>query len=134
MQRERLLKTIQTFEADQPLTAKLEHRLQIGAGFGSAWYSSQKEHWLRWLANYHTPGVYGRAPAADLPCQAIYNRLQCPPMVFWLGEAAGVPGARLHAAFLAAISASNQYGRQTAAIRHELPWQSIEAQFHLLPE
>ena len=116
------------------MTRALERRLRIGAGFGKAWYTSQKEHWLRWLAEYNTPGAYARTPAPDLSCQAIYNRLQCPPMVFWLGEAVGVPKGRLRAAFYAATNVPSQYGRQTAAIRREVPWKDIEVKIHQLSE
>jgi hypothetical protein len=116
------------------MTRALERRLRIGAGFGEAWYSSPKEHWLRWLSEYGTAGVYGRTPAGDLPCEAIYNRLQCPPMVFWLGDAVEVPKGRLTAAYWAATSAPRQYGRQTAAIRREIPWRGIETKIHQLSE
>ena len=126
MERWELYSIIETLPDTPPMTRALERRLRIGAGFGKAWYTSQKEHWLRWLAEYDTPGAYGRTPAPDLLCQAIYNRLQCPPMVFWLGEAVGVPKGRLRAAFKAAAGAQRQYGRQTAAIRREIPWRDVE--------
>lgn len=134
MERDSLLQFIETLDPDQPLTEMLENRLQIGVGFGKAWYRSQKEHWLRWLSQYDTPGAYGRIPAPNLHCQAIYNRLQCPPMVFWLGEAVKIPQATLKAAYVAATSAEPQYGRQTKAVRRHIPWSEVENQILRLSE
>ncbi len=134
MKRDVLLKTIETLTEDQPMTTMLEHFLQIGVGFGNAWYRSQKEHWLRWLKEYDTPGVYGRKPNSGRSCQFIYNQLQCPPMVFWLGEALEVPNTALRAAYVAATEARPHYGPQTAAIRREIPWQMLETRIHLLSE
>ena len=134
MERWDLFSIIETLPDTPPMTLALERHLRVGAGFGKAWYSSQKEHWLRWLSEYDTAGAYGRTPAGDLPCEAIYNRLQCPPMAFWLGEAVGVPKERLKAAYWAATEAQRQHGRQTAAIRREIPWREIEIKIHQLSE
>jgi hypothetical protein len=134
MKREELVKTIDTLDAEQPMTAMLEHSLQIGVGYGRAWYNSQKEHWLRWLNEYDTPGVYGRRPNSGRACQFIYNQLQCPPMVFWLGEALNVPSAALSAAYVAATGVRPHHARQAAAIRGEIPWRMIEDRIHQLSE
>lgn len=134
MKRDELLNTIETLAGEQPMTSQLERALRIGVGFGNAWYGSQKEHWLRWLQEYDTPGVYGRKPNSGRSCQFIYNQLQCPPMVFWLGEALGVPDARLRAAYAAAKRVRPHHARQTAAIRREIPWRVIEARIHQLSE
>lgn len=116
------------------MTAMLEQSLQIGVGFGNAWYSSQKEHWLRWLAEYDTPGVYGRKPNSGRSCQRIYNLIRCPPMVFWLGEALEVPSAALKAAYGAATGARPHHAAQTAAIRREISWRVIETRIQLMSE
>ena len=116
------------------MTAMLEHSLHIGVGYGNAWYSSQKEHWVRWLTDYHTPGVYGRKPNSDRSGQLIYNQLQCPPMVFWLGEALKVSNCALRAAYVAATGVRRHHACQTAAIRHEIPWRTIETRIHQLSE
>ncbi|MGR3609601.1 MAG: hypothetical protein ACU0BN_12200 [Sulfitobacter sp.] len=134
MKKEELLKTIEPLAAEQPMTAMLEHFLQIGVGFGNAWYSNQKEHWQRWLSEYDTPGVYGRTPNSGRSCQFIYNRLQCPPMVFWLGEALEVPFDALKAAYVASTSARPHHSRQVAAIRREISWRMIENCIHQLSE
>ncbi len=134
MKRDELLNTIETLAAEQPMTSMLEHSLRIGAGFGCAWYCSQKEHWLRWLTEYDTPGVYGRKPNSGRSCQFIYNQLQCPPMVFWLGEALGVSDARLTAAYAAATCVRPHHACQTAAIRREIPWHVVEVRIQQLSE
>ena len=128
------MKTIETLAEDQPMTAMLEHFLQIGVGFGNAWYSSQKEHWLRWLKEYDTPGAYGRKPNSGRSCQFIYNQLQCPPMVFWLGEALEVPNAALKAACVAATGVRPHHALQAAAIRREIPWRMIESRIRQMSE
>ncbi len=108
------------------MTSELERELGIGVGFGPAWYHSQKEHWLRWLSEHETSGAYGRRPNSRRNCEFIYNRLQCPPMVFWLGEALQLPRASLNAAYMAAKSVRKHHATQTAAIRREIPWSQIE--------
>ncbi|WP_139280809.1 hypothetical protein [Shimia gijangensis] len=125
---------IETLNETPPMTTKLEHALGIGVGFGTAWYSSQKEHWMRWLKEYDTPGVYGRRPNSGHSCQFIYNQLQCPPMVFWLGEALGAPKLALRQAYAAATGVLPHHARQTAAIRREIPWRTIEIRIRQLSE
>lgn len=90
MDRETMIKLVDTLPTETRLLRSLEEALQVGVGFGSAWYSSQKEHWSRWLAEYETTGVYGRSPNSGMNARAIYNRLSCAPMAFWFAEAVGV--------------------------------------------
>lgn len=54
-----LRRKIKLLDADLPRHKELEADLAEGVGYG-AWYSSQKEHWLGWLAEYDRPGAYGR--------------------------------------------------------------------------
>jgi hypothetical protein len=82
----------------------------------SAWYTSQKEHWSGWLVGYQGSGAYGRKNwhrSADF----VYNHINCPPMVLWLGEASGLPKARVVEAKQAALSANPNRAPQCAAIR-----------------
>lgn len=134
MKRETLLHSIGTLPEHLPITEKLERTLGIGVGIGSAWYSSQKEHWVRWLSEYETTGVYGRRPNSGRSCKFIYNQLQCPPMVFWLGEALELPDASLKVAYAAAKGARKHHAIQTAAIRREIPWSLIADRIHQLSE
>lgn len=125
MDRNALLPHIRTLEPDTPLHRRLEQDLEIGVGFGRAWYGSQKEHWIRWLEEYSGPGEYGRKPNSTADAEVIYNRLNCPPMVFWLAEAVGVPEASLTAAYAAALGAHPAPASQCAAIRDVIPWATV---------
>jgi hypothetical protein len=126
MQKQKLLDYIKNLDPDVPLHKKLEHELQVGVGFGSAWYSSQKEHWIRWLSEYDTAGVYGRQVRPDRDSRYIYNRIMCPPMLFWLAEAAGVPKTDLEYAFDAVIAAKPNPAIRCAALRKEITWGDVE--------
>lgn len=112
-------------DPDTPLHRHLEHELRIGVGYGSAWYRSQKEHWLGWLATYTGPGVYGRTPRNDRTAQFVYNRIQCAPMLFWLAEATGVPQGPLGRAYGAVRAASKHPASQCRALRRVIPWEMV---------
>jgi hypothetical protein len=90
------------------------------------WYTSQKEHWLGWLSQYDGPGYYKRKNH-NHQADFAYNHINCPPMVLWLGEASGIPKAKILAAKKAALSASPALPAQSAAIRKVIPWELIEA-------
>jgi hypothetical protein len=47
-------------------------------------------------------------------------------MVLWLGEASGIPKARVAAAKRAAFSARPHLPAKSAAIRKIIPWEMIE--------
>lgn len=76
-----------------------------------AWYKTQKEHWLGWLAEYRGPGYYGRKNS-HRSAEFVYNHIVCPPMVLWLAEASGIPKPMVAKAAQAALSA-----RSTLAAR-----------------
>lgn len=105
---------------------KLEKEIQLRKSGRPAWYKSQKEHWLGWVKGYQGPGAYGRANW-DRDAAFIYNHIQYAPMLLWLGEALGVPTATLKKASAAAIAAGKEYASQCAALRREIPWESVEA-------
>jgi hypothetical protein len=88
-------------------------------------YASQKEHWLRWLAEYDGPGYYGRKNFRR-SAEFVYNHIVCPPMVLWLGEASGVARARVADAKEAALLSGPQLQAQSAALRRIIPWEMIE--------
>lgn len=88
----RLAAKIRKLREQAPITTRFE-RILAGRGTwnsGRAWYTSQKEHWLGWLAEYHGPGYYGRKNS-DRSAEVIYNHIACPPMALWLAEASGIP-------------------------------------------
>lgn len=126
MEAKELLRLVKELDDGQPLHKKLERELKIGPGFGRARYKNQKEHWISWLTDYHTSGPYGRLASASTPAEVVYNRLMCPPMVFWLAEASGVSHGPLHDAFEAALVSRLQCASQSAAIRRSIPWCDVE--------
>jgi hypothetical protein len=109
------------------MTAAFE-RVLAGRGIWNsrrAWYTSQKEHWLGWLSEYHGPGYYGRKNchrSADFA----YNHIVCPPMVLWLGEALGIPKSTVAKARRNALAAGPHFAAQCAAIRKVISWVMIE--------
>lgn len=121
-----LLRLVKKLDDNQPLHKKLERELKIGPGFGRARYKTQKLHWIGWLTDYHTSGPYGRLARVSTPVEVVYNRLMCPPMVFWLAEASGVSHGPLHVAFEAALDSRPHCASQSAAIRRSIPWCDVE--------
>jgi RNA polymerase sigma-70 factor, ECF subfamily len=57
----------------------------------------------------------------------VYNHINCPPMVLWLGEAAGLPRARVAEAKRSVLSANPNHAAECSAIRRVLPWEMIES-------
>jgi hypothetical protein len=80
----------------------------------AVWYQSQKEHWLGWLAEYDGPAAYNRKTYGGRSDEYVYNHINCPPMLLYLAEAAGVPRSRLSAAVRSALAAP---GTQPATVR-----------------
>ncbi|MEM8542169.1 MAG: hypothetical protein AAGF25_14535 [Pseudomonadota bacterium] len=99
-----------------PLTTMLENSLGVGPGKGRATYRDQKHHWVRWLNDYQRP---------DRPAQRVYNAINCPTMLLWLGEALGVDRERVVSAIHAAENAPANQISQTAAIRGLIGWDVI---------
>ena|SRR5664280_3066239 len=89
-------------------------------------YSSQKEHWHKWLSQYKGPGYYGRKDHEVTAAETVYNRIGCPPMLLWLAETAGAPKRQIRVAMQSALSVAPSYARQCAAIRRAIPWEVIE--------
>ena len=89
-------------------------------------YSSQREHWLRWLEEYDGAGYYGRENW-NHTAEFVYNHINCPPMALWLGEASGVDKETVVKAKNAALRAKSSFASQSAAIRKVIPWADIEA-------
>lgn len=128
MNARQLRRKIKRLEADTPQHKHLEQALQEGAGFGNAWYGSQKEHWLGWLAEYDGPGAYGRQLGKPRDARYIYNHIQCAPMLFWLAEAVETPTDTLDETYKAVVAAPEKNASQCAALRKVVPWDDIETQ------
>jgi hypothetical protein len=119
----RLAAKIRNLPARVPMTNEFERVLNRRGTWDSSgvWYSSQKQHWLGWLSEYSGRKKSHRSAAF------VYNHIVCPPMVLWLGEASGIPQARVAKAKRAALSASPRHlPALSAAIRKLIPWQMIE--------
>lgn len=87
-------------------------------------YSTQKEHWLGWLGEYHGPGAYGRKVGMKRDAQYAYNHIVEPKMLLWLIAAAGVKPALVKAARLASGGVSTMPGK-SASIRKHVPWSVV---------
>lgn len=122
-----LLRLVERQDSNAPLTKQLEDALHVGPGYGRAWYSTQREHWLRWLQEYPTAGPYGRRPTSRTLAQVVYGRIICPPMVFWLAETFVVDHHLLRKAHKAAVAAPKNQASQSRAIRSVLSWYVVFA-------
>lgn len=122
-----LRRKIKRLNSETPQHKRLEQALQEGVGFGNAWYDSQKEHWLGWLAEYDGPGAYGRQTGNSRDARYIYNHIQCAPMLFWLAEAVEIPAGTLEQAFNDIVTAPEKNASQCSAFRKLIPWKMIEA-------
>lgn len=114
-------------------TRAMENAIGVGAGFDGAWYRSQKEHWLGWLAEYDAAGAYGRSIKVQRNARYAYNHIQCAPMLFWLAEALEVDSRRLEEAFEVVLDIEAKGAPQCAALRREVPWEVIEHQLSVWP-
>ncbi len=90
------------------------------------WYRTQKEHWLGWLSQYHTPGAYGRQVDRTRDARYAYNHIVNPYMLLWLIDAAGIPRDLVESARSAMEGHATLQG-QSAAIRRCVPWSEVEA-------
>lgn len=122
-----LSRTIRTFPERPPFTTDFESVLHVRGTWTrtGVWYGSQREHWIGWLRGYHGPGAY-RRKKWNGDAEFAYNHLLCPPMVLWLGEACGIPKKMVKRAMNAGLAAPSSLPAICAAIRRQIPWESIE--------
>ena len=123
-----LLRKIRKLGVASPIT-KSYARALVARGVWSnegVWYTTQKEHWLGWLSEYDSPGAYGRKTVSGRSAEFVYNHINCPPMLLWLAEAAGVSRRDVLGAKRSALSARRSRGTHCAVIRKAIPWPMIE--------
>ena len=124
-----LLLRVGAFPDVLPRTLALEQRIRIGAGFHGKWYASQGEHWRAWMG-YHDAVLRRNGTDPDSVPASIRWRLHCLPMMFWLGEAAGVSDDVLNlaeeAAEIAAAKIPHDSPAHGKAMRAVLPWSIVE--------
>jgi hypothetical protein len=113
--RHQLLARVRDLETHLPLSGQLPWPSN---------YSSHKEHWTRWLEHYDGPGYYGRSNH-DRTAQYIWQHIQNPGMVVWLGEAAGVAQPVIRHSLQLALSTTGRVASVTAAARKPLPWAMV---------
>jgi hypothetical protein len=123
-----LFRKIRLLRVSAPITASYERALMARGIWNNhgVWYTAQKEHWLGWLSEYDGPGAYGRKTWTGHSAEFVYNHINCPPMLLWLAEAAGVSKRDVLAAKRTALSARQNRGTHCAVIRRAVPWPMIE--------
>lgn len=95
-------------------------------------HASHKAHWLGWLAEYDSPGYYGRSvPRIPRSMAYIYGHIHCGPMLLWLAEAAGVDPALVEAADLrmrqlVKRGLSHSCPQIGISVRQVIPWRLVE--------
>ncbi len=109
----RFIKAIQTLPSDEPRI------------YPKKWYTTQKEHWLGWLRDYHGPGAYGRRSETRRDAEYIYNHVVEVGMLLWLIEAAGVEPRLVSAARQSAVKVT-VLAQKSAAVRKHVPWAEVE--------
>lgn len=91
------------------------------------YWNSQKEHLLPWLDAQGTNGTAGftrRKPNYD--ARTMYVNLSCPECLIWIAEAAGLQQDVIVSAAEKAKTNDSAVTR-SAIIRHDIPWETIEA-------
>lgn len=89
-------------------------------------YPNQREHWIRWLSEYHTPGAYSRKSFGDRRADFAYNHINEAEMLLWLIRYSNVDAQLFVAASKAAHGGASSSAR-AAAVRKVVPWTAIEA-------
>ncbi|MEY8120414.1 hypothetical protein AB9F26_19550 [Falsihalocynthiibacter sp. BN13B15] len=111
---------------DTPTLRTLETTIRVGAGFGGAWYSSQKVHLQRWLSEYNTPGPYKRNASRERNARFMYQHLSCATCLYWLLEAAETDAALMRLAFDAVVVARPNGASQCGAFRRVISWETAK--------
>ena len=109
-----------------PRCRRMELAIGVGVGLGKALYLSQKQHWLEWLDDYARRDAEGGPDHKPRSAEFIYNRIMCPPMLYWLAEGTGVPDVYLDRAFDAVVDVAPRPASRCAALRWVIPWGTVE--------
>ncbi len=92
------------------------------------WYTTQKQHWLGWLGDYHSPGAYGRQTGKKRDARFAYNHIVCPDMLLYLIRAIPLRHELVEAAEKAYQNGSSLM-EKSGAIRKVAPWSEIYQAF-----
>lgn len=118
------VRILRRLEPHRPISDSYERdRPQVSG----AWWSSQKEHMIRWFGDQESrgSGAFTRNEP-NLSARTTYNRLQCPAAFVWMAEALGEDPVTVRTAADAAREESNARKRP-AVLRSHLPWHRIAA-------
>lgn len=126
MQLNELLTKIDMIDPFLPRCRKLELATGVGVGLGKALYLSQKQHWQQWLENHMRRETFGATQDSPRTAAFIYNRIMCPPMLYWLAEGVRVPDIYLDAGYTAVLAARPHPASRCVALRWIVPWKMIE--------
>jgi hypothetical protein len=88
------------------------------------WYTSQRQHWFSWLAEYSGPGTYEEGVTSATLLFA-YNHCGCPPVVLWLSEASGMDERLVVPAAKSVMKTNGTFSAKCAAIGRVIPWHDI---------
>jgi hypothetical protein len=122
-----LARYIRSLPSGGPFSDRLSKALRHGQEPKRVWYSTQKEHWLGWLAQYDGEGAYGRKLGQKRTAEFAYNHIRCAPMLLWLAEACHIPLPQVRKALTASVAAGSSGSGQCAALRGVIPWGDIAA-------
>lgn len=126
-----------SYPANPARTTDLEQQIRIGSGFHNKWYRSQREHMLGWLVVQECQARKGGKLPESIDASAMWGRLKCSPMMFWLGECAGVSDEILTRAAQTACDAANINPRDGEPhgkmMRTVLPWSIVRQAILLKP-
>lgn len=89
----------------------------------NVWYSDQGEHWDGWLKGYSGSGFYARKNH-NRTSEYVYNQINCPEMLIWLVESAGIDKTIIQSAIDKSID-NPKFQSRCKIIREEIPWTSI---------
>lgn len=87
------------------------------------WYSDQGEHWNGWLKGYSGSGIYGRKNH-NRTSEYVYNQINCPEMLIWLAESAGIDKTIIKSAIDKSID-NPMFQSRCRVIRENIPWSLI---------
>lgn len=118
-----LLRAIERLPATTPSTERLE----------KSGYATHQDHWTTWLGQYNDAdgGYYGRSDKTVTDAKTVFQRLNCAPMIIWLGEASGISPVIVRMA-LNALRKAEEEGKNEAAkaavVRRVITWEAVADQ------
>jgi hypothetical protein len=122
MQVREFVRVLRRLESHLPISDAYE---QDRPQLKGAWWSSQKEHMVRWFSDQENrgSGAFSRnEPNAS--ARTTYNRLLCPAAFVWMAEALGEDPTVVKTAADAARDEPNARKRP-GLLRRYLPWERV---------